>query len=267
MERQQNIEYILDLSYGKDSLGCLEVIKRLGLPLDRIVHAEVWATDTILADPPPMVEFKAHADKVIKELFGIDVEHVCAMRDGQKVTYEREFYRQYEKSRTPEKNGKIWGFPFTRTGAWCNSSLKRAALKNIGSSNDVHYLGIAADEPARFHVLSETKRSPLVEAGWTEEMCRQWCQDNGLLSPIYTTFKRGWCWFCHNQGIDSLRALRRDYPEYWEMLLKWDKDSPVSFKPGGLSVHDFDLRFQLEQEGLLPIGPSFRWSMIKDNAK
>lgn len=52
MERQQNIEYILDLSYGKDSLGCLEVIKRLGLPLNRIVHAEVWATDTILADPP-----------------------------------------------------------------------------------------------------------------------------------------------------------------------------------------------------------------------
>ena len=51
-------QYILSLSYGKDSLACLEAIKFLGLPLDRIIHAEVWATDTIPADLPPMVEFK-----------------------------------------------------------------------------------------------------------------------------------------------------------------------------------------------------------------
>lgn len=51
-------EYILSLSYGKDSLACLGAIERLKWPLDRIVHAEVWATDTISADLPPMVEFK-----------------------------------------------------------------------------------------------------------------------------------------------------------------------------------------------------------------
>lgn len=45
-------EHILSLSYGKDSLGCLGAIKELGWPLDRIVHAEVWATDTIPADLP-----------------------------------------------------------------------------------------------------------------------------------------------------------------------------------------------------------------------
>lgn len=46
-------------SYGKDSLACLGAIEQLGWPLDRIVHAEVWATDMISADLPPMVEFKA----------------------------------------------------------------------------------------------------------------------------------------------------------------------------------------------------------------
>lgn len=51
-------EYVLSLSYGKDSLACLGAIEELGLPLDRIVHAEVWATDTIHADLPEMVEFK-----------------------------------------------------------------------------------------------------------------------------------------------------------------------------------------------------------------
>lgn len=55
-------EHILSLSYGKDSLACLGAIEQLGWPLDRIVHAEVWATDTIPADLPPMVEFKAHAE-------------------------------------------------------------------------------------------------------------------------------------------------------------------------------------------------------------
>lgn len=35
---------ILSLSYGKDSLACLEACKLLGYPIDRVIHAEVWAT-------------------------------------------------------------------------------------------------------------------------------------------------------------------------------------------------------------------------------
>lgn len=64
-------EYVLSLSYGKDSLACLEAIRLLGYPLDRIITAEVWATDTIPADLPPMVEFKEKADKIIKERYMI----------------------------------------------------------------------------------------------------------------------------------------------------------------------------------------------------
>lgn len=80
MEREPNTIYTLSLSYGKDSLACLGAIEELGLPLDRIVHAEVWATDTIPADLPPMVEFKKKADKIIKERYGIEVEHVYATK-------------------------------------------------------------------------------------------------------------------------------------------------------------------------------------------
>ena len=79
MERQPNTIYTLSLSYGKDSLACLGAIEELGLPLDRIVHAEVWATETIPADLPPMVEFKKKTDTIIKERYGIEVEHVCAL--------------------------------------------------------------------------------------------------------------------------------------------------------------------------------------------
>lgn len=87
-------QYILSLSYGKDSLACLEAIKLLGLPLDRIIHAEVWATDTIPADLPPMVDFKKKADRIIKERYGIAVEHIAAVERERESSVIRRFILQ-----------------------------------------------------------------------------------------------------------------------------------------------------------------------------
>lgn len=93
-EVRQNTEFIYSLSYGKDSFAGLHVtIDILGIPVHRIVHAEVWATDTIPADLPPMVEFKAKADAYIKARWGLTVEHISATRvTGEKLTYEKLFY-------------------------------------------------------------------------------------------------------------------------------------------------------------------------------
>lgn len=159
-------EYVLSLSYGKDSLACLFAIEQLGWPLDRIIHAEVWATDDIPADPPPMVEFKAKADKIIKERWGIEVEHLCAVRNGEKLTYEKLFYhvpkrktdggREYrfpihnrplvqyqtqDQSRwgshsqsgagaRNSRTARILGFPILR-GQWCTSDLKRRVFPKL----------------------------------------------------------------------------------------------------------------------------------------
>ena len=126
----------------------------------------------------------------------------------------------------------------------------------------MQYIGIAADEPNRFHNLSENKKSPLVEAGWDEAYCRKWCEENGLLSPIYTTATRGGCWFCHNQGVQQLRLLRRDYPDLWDLMLKWDKDSPVTFHADGHTVHDFERRFRMEDQGFIKPEERFLWDML-----
>ena len=252
-------EHILSLSYGKDSLACLGAIEQLSWPLDRIVHAEVWATDTIPADLPPMVEFKAKADKIIKERWGIEVEHFKSS-----ITFEDGFFTRISKRAKDEFKGKIRGWPL-RCGQWCNRDLKMPALRAANKNSGVYYIGIATDEPNRFHNLSDIKKSPLVEAGWTEADCRRWCEDNGLLSPIYTTATRGGCWFCHNQGVGQLRLLRKNYPELWALMLKWDKDSPVTFHADGHTVHDFDRRFAAEDEGLIyPDDKVFRWSMLED---
>ena len=269
-KREPNTQYILSLSYGKDSLACLEAIRLLGLPLDRIVHAECYATDTIPADLPPMVDFKAKADQIILDRYGIKVEHICATREvereRERVTYEKVFYRTlYSKKHQREQ---IYGFPCTK-GAWCNSRLKMAAIRQMpksdGVTNIVQYLGIASDEPER--IARHTKPNvvlPLVLAGWDEAYCRQWCEENDLLSPIYSSSARGGCWFCHNQGVEQLRLLRRNYPELWKLLLKWDKDSPITFKPNGLTVHDFDKRFFYEDAGKVPADRRFKWRMVDE---
>ena len=98
------MEYILSLSYGKDSLACFGACEILGWPIDRVVTAEVWATDTLPADLPPMVEFKDHADRIIKERWGIEVEHIRCRN-----TYQDMFYRR--KSTMAKKNpGQIRGW-------------------------------------------------------------------------------------------------------------------------------------------------------------
>lgn len=100
----EETQYVLSLSHGKDSTAAIYVtIEVLGWPLDRIVTADVWATDTIPAVLPPMVKFKAKADVYIKERWGIEVEHLFAKdKNGEKLTYEKLFY--HIPQRKPPKN-------------------------------------------------------------------------------------------------------------------------------------------------------------------
>ena len=130
-------------------------------------------------------------------------------------------------------------------------------------SNIVEYLGIAADEPKRHKQLNEKKRAPLAEFGIDEGVCGLYCRYSDMLSPTYETSFRDGCWFCHNQGVNQLRLLRRNYPDLWALLLKWDLDSPTTFKADGHTVHDFDMRFQMEDEMLIDPQKPFRWSMLE----
>lgn len=329
--QSRDTQYIARISHGKDSLKMLDVIVSRGLPLDRITTTDVWATDTIRGEHPKMVEFKARADEYIWRTYHIEVEHLCAMRDGEKMTYEKLFYhvpRRKDKKcgggglqtarddpgfhdpvgavvpvrpQASSKGGRrvslhkegagarssrsttsskvhihkpwfspdsIRGFPvsFTKKGTWCQG-LKTRFLDSPaarGGISIVDYLGIAADETKRFGQLNEHKRAPLVEFGIEEDLCGLFCKYRGILGPAYDDGGcRDGCWMCHNQGVASLRRLRHDYPDLWALLLKWDNDSPVNFKPDGHTVHDFDRRFRMEDEGLLiPGDKRFRWEML-----
>ncbi len=165
MKSDDGKQRVLSLSYGKDSIATIRACELLGLPLDRIVTADVWATENIPADLPPMWAFKQRADKIIFERWGIRVEHLHATRGGywtptsgtstendapeitsealsdsrcratrgatnlkpRKLTYEAIFYSHLRcnEKRVPETGKAIYGFPIIR-GNWCNAMLKRA---------------------------------------------------------------------------------------------------------------------------------------------
>jgi len=132
--RDEQFQYIARISHGKDSLKMLDVIVSRGLRLDRITTTDIWATDTIRGEHPEMVKFKEMADEYIWRKYRIEVEHLCAMRNGEKVTYEKLFY--HIPNRRPKdagggarwKQGTILGFP-TLWQKWCQSDLKRSATR------------------------------------------------------------------------------------------------------------------------------------------
>lgn len=137
-------QYIARISYGKDSLKMLEVIKSRGLPLDRITTTDVWATDTISANLPPMMAFKDRMDQRIWDMYRIEVEHLCALnKDGSKRTYEQMFYHipvrrsqtgNVEREPCPPSGyriqGSITGFPPNTGYNWC----QKLKLSNLGTN-------------------------------------------------------------------------------------------------------------------------------------
>lgn len=263
MEREEGKKYVASISYGKDSLAMLEAIKLLEYPLDEIVYAELWATDDIPAQLPEMVEFQKRADEIIYERYGLPVTKLVGeFSDGSKLTFEKCFYRK-RRYTAKHFSGQIYGWPMTLT-AWCVSDFKKKTLKKM-DKNAIQYVGLALDEKER-RERSDQKHNihPLADIGWTEEYCMNWCRENDLLSPIYETRFRDGCFFCPKQNVENLRLLRHKYPDLWELMMKWDYDSPGYFKTDGKSLHLYDKRFWAEDNGLVPKDRKFRWKMLEE---
>ena len=104
---------------------------------------------------------------------------------------------------------------------------------------------------------------------WSKPDGRKQCAVNGVnrmtfYHPFTPQLHGGGCWFCHNQGVDQLRQLRKNYPELWALLLKWDLDSPVTFHADGRTVHDFDRRFAAEDAGYMALQERFKWADLDE---
>lgn len=208
-----------------------------GMPIDDIVWCEVMATPLLSGDLPEMYAYIERIERYI----GRRITKIQA-----KKSYTEQFYNTYKKG---SRKGQIYGFPYI-LGPWCNSRLKVEALETQMKTYGTHvinYIGIAADEPKRLARLKPHQRAPLYDWGMTEKDAKQFLMKRNLLNPLYEKYDRLGCWFCNKQPLKSLRNLRHDYPEYWNILLSLQYDCDLPFRP---NTTMFDLEAMFAQEDL-----------------
>lgn len=236
---------IFNLSFGKDSMATLLLAIEQGIPIDRVMYCEIKFNDEISGEHPVMAEWIPTAEKRLKELFGITVDHAYGG-----VTFEEQFFKVKKKG---NRIGDIYGFPYT-IGAWCNDRLKLQAIKKYYAqfNEDItQFVGIAYDEPVRWERMlkkdtaSIKSRSLLFEQKLTEQDAFEICKRYGLLSPIYGVdgIYRGGCWFCPKQCLTDLHSLWRQYPELWDKLVAMEPYSLNTFKPRGVTLKALAKRF------------------------
>jgi len=82
----------------------------------------------------------------------------------------------------------------------------------------------------------------------TEKDCLDYCYQRGFdWGGLYNIFHRVSCWCCPLQSLDELRKLRKNFPDLWEQLEFWDRNTWRTFEPG-YSVQALNVRFDLEEE-------------------
>ena len=225
-ERPQYVT--VSFSGGKDSTAMLLHMVELGEHID-----EVLTCDTGM-EFPAMYEHIARVHAILDEH---GIKHTVL-----KAPHPFEWY-MFEKEIPSDKYGLKHGFGWpTPMIRWCTGWLKRdvltAHLKEIRKDYDlVQCIGLAADEVKRLerdNNTQKTHRHPLVEWGWTEADCLQYCYDRGFdWGGLYKIFHRVSCWCCPLQAVGELRNLWKYYPELWAKLEEMDerlRDDGIGYK-------------------------------------
>ena len=244
---------VVSFSGGKDSTALLLRLLELNEQVDEVIHCSTHK------EFPGMYE---HIEKVRKmvEDKGIKFTILEGSKSFDELMFDHEPKRRNPKE-FHEKYGedaKGYSWPDARC-RWCTKALKTHVIKKYLQDLSfqytvVQYVGIAADEPQRLKPAKDeyqgNKRYPLVEWGWTEKDCLNYCYSQGYdWDGLYNYFDRVSCWCCPLQSLDALRKLRIYFPELWEQLKDMDKKTWRNFKTE-YSIEDLDKRFKFEEERL-----------------
>lgn len=229
--------HVVSFSGGKDSTAMLLRMIELGMPIDDIVFCDTG------------VEFPAMYDHIAKveKYIGREITRLKNPKSYEYwLLYHKYTPRFSESMNTKHDTGYSWA---THGNRWCTKTMKISLvdkyIKGLAQKGNIErYVGIAADEPKRIKNLNY----PLVDWGWTEADCLQYCKDRGFdWGGLYDIFKRVSCWCCPLQSLSECRKLRHNFPELWQTLLDWQHKTWRKFK-ADYSVDELEARFAREDE-------------------
>lgn len=240
--------HIVSFSGGKDSTAMLLRMIELGMQIDEVINF-----DTGLEFP----DMYAHISKVksILDQHGIKFTVFKSELGFEHYLLERERVEGTNLTR----NG--WGWPNIKN-RWCTAYLKtRISAPYIrelmARFNVIQYIGIASDEVERMKRKAHQVngfRYPLVEWGWSEEQCLDYCYNRGLnWNGLYDLFSRVSCWLCPLQPLGELYKLWENFPELWDKLKEWDSrlveqyGSGVQIFKKPYTIDQLERRFQIEK--------------------
>ena len=239
-----DVKHIYSWSGGKDSTASIILAHENNEPIDIILFSEVMFDEYISGELPEHIDFIKNKAIPIFNTWGYKVE---ILRHNK--TYMDYFDQVREKGKHV---GMKVGFPMADRCNARNCKVKpiEKYLKQINEPY-AQCVSIAADEPRRIKILTDTKYSLLVKYGYTEEMARQKCIEYDLLSPYYKYSKRGGCWFCPNQSICQSRYIRNNHNDLWQRLLALEnrdnKIGNIFNSQSGKSIHEIDEQLKWEE--------------------
>lgn len=205
--------HLVSFSGGKDSTAMLLEMLERGMRVDCIIFC-----DTGL-EFPAMYEHIVKVEKNIgQKITIIKPEHSFEeyMFD---VPVRRSVDSPVVRKYGAQPYGSSWPGPRVR---WCTDRLKMKPLarflRDLRKQYEIiEYIGIAFDEQYRLDRKSNQNpnyRYPLVDWGWTEDYCLQYCYNRGYdWDGLYEHFKRVSCWYCPLQSLSELRELHQYFPE------------------------------------------------------
>lgn len=236
--------HVVSFSGGKDSTAMLLRMIELGCHIDEVMCCDTYK------EFPAMYRHIAKVKMVVQE-HGIKFTELRSEKSFDYLMFDHVPNRKKESLQG--NVGYSWAGSLSR---WCTSKLKvnvmnRHLRKLKEHHNVIQYIGIAADEGYRLereNNKNENHRHPLVDWGWDEKTCKEYCYQNGYdWDGLYEIFDRVSCWCCPLQSLDELRKLRTNFPELWEELRDMGKRTWRQFR-ADYSVEDLEIRFAFEDE-------------------
>ncbi len=255
--------HAVSLSGGKDSTAMLLLMIERGMPIDAVLTADTGM------EFPEMYDHLHRLDDYLYRERGI---HLTVLRHPR--GFEWLMFEEPKTKPSSIENRRRLGVPLYGNGwpgvrvRWCTGQLKTHLIsKEVNrlkkERNALHYVGIAADEPARIR----DEQYPLVDWGITEKEALQICYDRGYdWGGLYEIYHRCSCWCCPLQRIDELRKLRRHHPELWARLMELDRRAIAQFGHNPLgqfkqnwTVEQLEQRFAGEErQAAVPLSPGGR---------